>query len=85
LHPLHFYRFESKKNGTFARLNESYAKWIVKLIDQRLVTFEGKLLFPPAKSTIGAQHVSPGEKILPVGDAEVLPSLLQVKSLSNDF
>ncbi|PLW17625.1 hypothetical protein PCANC_15420 [Puccinia coronata f. sp. avenae] len=50
----HVVRFESKKNGTFARLNESYAKWIVKLIDQRLVTFEGKLLFPPAKSTIGS-------------------------------
>ncbi|POW01689.1 hypothetical protein PSHT_12419, partial [Puccinia striiformis] len=50
----HVVRLESKKNGAFARLNETFAKWIVKLIDQRLVAFEGKLMFPPTKSAIGA-------------------------------
>ncbi|KAA1097667.1 hypothetical protein PGT21_016583 [Puccinia graminis f. sp. tritici] len=50
----HVVRLESKKNGAFARLNENFAKWMVKLIDQRLITFEGKLMFPPSKSTIGA-------------------------------
>ncbi|WAQ86001.1 hypothetical protein PtA15_6A631 [Puccinia triticina] len=50
----HVVRLESKNNGAFARLNENFAKWIVKLIDQRLIIFEGKMMFPPSKCSIGA-------------------------------
>lgn len=49
----HVVRLESKNNGAFARLNEAFAKWIVHLIDQNLVYFEGTLMFPPARPSIG--------------------------------
>ena len=73
-------RLESQKNGAFAQLNESYAKWIVKLIDQQLITFEGKLMFPPSKPTVGVPHVSLDETRIAITCLELL-LLLRLEAL----
>lgn len=44
---------ESNRNGTFARLNQSFATWIVNLIDLKLCEFDGNLLFPPPSARAG--------------------------------
>ncbi|MBW0503487.1 hypothetical protein O181_043202 [Austropuccinia psidii MF-1] len=46
-------RLESKKNGAFARLNQKFAKWVVRLLDQKLFHFDGTLMFPPSMPRVG--------------------------------
>lgn len=58
------YRLESKKYGTFARLSDKWAKWVVKLMDHGLCRLEGKLIFPPAKVRTGALS-SPSPELTP--------------------
>lgn len=55
-------RLESKKNGTFARLSDKWAKWIVKLLDHKLCRLDGKVIFPPAKLRTG-----PHSRTCPLG------------------
>ncbi|KAG0140819.1 hypothetical protein CROQUDRAFT_83943 [Cronartium quercuum f. sp. fusiforme G11] len=49
----HAVQVESKANGTFGRLNESFAKWVVCLIDLGICEFEGNLVCPPPQARVG--------------------------------